>query len=187
MACRVLPSLTARSEAPRLAGRRAPSAQLTTSATPPPKLASALTAQEAERILREVEIDDDAINLRGQFQNCRRVLLSRGTRGLAAAVVELKAQEKVFEIPILASARNLRQQGFGSVLVALLFEMAAGAGGKSEPPSPVEDAAPPACLEAAGAQAAATCPGAQPQQLGSVPRPQQLDSAGAPKTRILRV
>ena len=134
-----------------------------------------------------MEIDDDAINLRGQFQNCRRVLLSRGTRGLAAAVVELKAQEKVFEIPILASARNLRQQGFGSVLVALLFEMAAGAGGKSEPPAPVEDAASPACLEAAGAQAAATYPGAQPQQLGSVPRPQQLDSAGAPKTRILRV
>lgn len=46
--------------------------------------------QECERILREVEIDDDAIKLRGQFQNGRRVLLHRGTRGLAAAVVEMK-------------------------------------------------------------------------------------------------
>ena len=84
--------------------------------------------QEAERILREVEIDDDAIQLRGQFANCRRVLLAQGSRGLAAAVVELKAHEKVFEIPILASARNQRQQGHGSVLVALLFEMAASLG-----------------------------------------------------------
>ena len=65
--------------------------------------------QEAERILREVEIDDDAIQLRGQFANCRRVLLAQGSgKGLAAAVVELKAHEKVFEIPILASARNCR-------------------------------------------------------------------------------
>ena len=84
--------------------------------------------QEAERILREVEIDDDAIQLHGQFANCRRVLLAQGSRGLAAAVVELKAHEKVFEIPILASARNQRQQGHGSVLVALLFEIAASLG-----------------------------------------------------------
>jgi len=80
---------------------------------------------EADRILREVETDDSIIALRAQFVNCRRVALSLRTRIVAAAIIEMHSAG-VLEIPILASAKAARQQGYGSVLLALLMELAVG-------------------------------------------------------------
>ena len=85
---------------------------------------------EAERILREVEIDDNAIELRMQFSSGRRVVLSYRRRAVAAAVVEFHASESLVEIPILAAARALRGQGHGSLLVALLVELACKLGAR---------------------------------------------------------
>jgi len=80
---------------------------------------------EAERVLREVEIDDDAISLRAQFARGRKVVLyAPNGKAVAAAVVEMHPSDAIFEVPILASARAHRQQGYGSVLVALLRELA---------------------------------------------------------------
>jgi len=79
---------------------------------------------DAERVLREVEIDDAALNLTGQFLVCRRIVLFRSGRVVAAAVFELHATANVLEIPIFASSRAHRQQGNGSVLLALLVELA---------------------------------------------------------------
>ena len=79
---------------------------------------------EADRILNEVEIDETAIGLRAQFAACRRVVLFSRTRPVAAAVVEMHAAQSVFEVPILAVSRHARQQGHGSVLLALLLELA---------------------------------------------------------------
>ena len=85
---------------------------------------------EAERILREVEIDDNAIELRMQFSSGRRVVLSNRRRPVAAAVVEFHAAESLFEIPILAAGKAMRQQGNGSLLVALLMELACKLGAR---------------------------------------------------------
>ena len=79
---------------------------------------------DAERVLREVEIDDAALNLTGPFLVCRRIALFRSGRVVAAAVFELHAAANVLEIPIFASSRAHRQQGNGSVLLALLVELA---------------------------------------------------------------
>ena len=80
---------------------------------------------EAERVLRGVEIDETAINLTQQFSEGRRVVLYRGRHAVAAAVAEMHATGSILELPIVASARSHRQQGNGSILVALLSELAA--------------------------------------------------------------
>ena len=68
---------------------------------------------EAERVLREVEIDDDAISLRAQFARGRKVVLyAPNGKAVAAAVVEMHPSDAIFEVPILASARaHLRCSG----------------------------------------------------------------------------
>ena len=82
---------------------------------------------DATRVLREVEIDHSALELKQQFAAARRVVLSRDGRVVAAAIAEAhtSASPGVLEIPILASNRAFRQQGNGSVLVALLMELGA--------------------------------------------------------------
>ena len=79
---------------------------------------------DAERVLSEVEIDESALNLTGQFSVCRRIVLLSGGRVISAAVFELHAAANVLEIPIFASSRMHRQRGHGSVLLALLTELA---------------------------------------------------------------
>ena len=79
---------------------------------------------ECEKVLREVEIDDSAMRLSGQFAEGRRVVLSARGRVIAAALAEVHTSAGVFEIPILAASRASRQQGHGSVLLALLMELA---------------------------------------------------------------
>ncbi|KAL1520655.1 hypothetical protein AB1Y20_022227 [Prymnesium parvum] len=83
-----------------------------------------LGGQEARSILGEVETDEGLLQLTSQFRSCRRVLLWQRGKMVAAAIIELHAREKVLEIPILATRKDLRQQGFGSVMLGLLMEVA---------------------------------------------------------------
>lgn len=75
---------------------------------------------ECERVLKEVEIDENAIKLRQQFSDGRRAILMKNGVIVAAAVAETHVSPSnvhppIFEIPILASIRTGRQQGYGSV------------------------------------------------------------------------
>eukprot|EP00966_Prymnesium_polylepis_P253051 5849078-Prymnesium_polylepis.1 len=79
---------------------------------------------EASGILKNVETDEGLMQLSSQFRNCRRVVMWHRGKMVAAGVLELHEREKVMEIPILATKRELRQHGYGSVLVGLLMEVA---------------------------------------------------------------
>jgi len=87
---------------------------------------------EADRILGEVESDQTMIRLTSQFSGCRRIVLfstgRHGVKAVAAAVIELHlggaSTGGVLEVPILASARSSRAQGHGSLLTALIVELA---------------------------------------------------------------
>ena len=80
----------------------------------------------AERIMRGAftVLDDNVVMLRAQYAAARRVVLLRDGVPAAAAVVELHEEHGILEVPILAAGRQQRQQGHGSVLVALLMEIA---------------------------------------------------------------
>ena len=80
---------------------------------------------DADRILAEVEADESILQLRSQFQNCRRIVLESRGKPVSAAIIELHVANGVLEVPILAAARNVRQSGYGSLLVALIMELAA--------------------------------------------------------------
>ena len=87
---------------------------------------------EVERVLDSVEMDDQVAAMRGPYAGARRIAICRGVRVLAAAAVEVHettaSLPSVIEIPILASARSERRKGFGSVLHALITELAASVG-----------------------------------------------------------
>ena len=80
----------------------------------------------AERILRGAftSLDDNLITLRAQYSGARRVVLRKADTPVAAAVVEVHGDHAILEVPILAADRHSRQQGHGSLLVAILVELA---------------------------------------------------------------
>ena len=80
----------------------------------------------AERIVRSAfsVLDDNCIMLRSQYACARRVVLFKEGVPVAAGVVELHPEHSIIEVPILAAAKSQRQQGHGSVLVALLMDIA---------------------------------------------------------------
>ena len=83
---------------------------------------------DADRVLREVEIDESAIMMTGQFAEGRRVVLSCRGAVVAAAIAESHQATHVLEIPILATSRAHRQEGHGSALFALVMELGAQLG-----------------------------------------------------------
>ena len=70
-------------------------------------------------------LDDNLVNLRAQYAQARRFVLCREGVPVAAAVAEAHANHATLEVPILAAAKTQRQKGHGSLLVALLIEVAA--------------------------------------------------------------
>ena len=54
----------------------------------------------------------------------RRVVLQENEEVVAAAVVEVHADAKCLQVPMMAVARGCRQQGFGSMLFAIIGEVA---------------------------------------------------------------
>ena len=79
----------------------------------------------AEKIMRDAfsVLDDNLLMLRAQYATARRVVLFKEGVPVAASVVEVHPDHAILEVPILAAARSQRQQGFGSVLVAVLIEL----------------------------------------------------------------
>ena len=53
---------------------------------------------EGEKVLREVEIDENAILQRYAFAGCRRILLYRDGRAVAAAVAEMHVSVGVLDV-----------------------------------------------------------------------------------------
>ena len=81
----------------------------------------------AEKVMRSAftVLDDNLVNLRAQYAQARRFVLCREGVPVAAAVAEAHANHATLEVPILAAAKTQRQKGHGSLLVALLIEVAA--------------------------------------------------------------
>ena len=81
----------------------------------------------AEKVMRSAftVLDDNMINLRSQYAQARRFVLCKEGVPVAAAVAEAHADQATLEVPILAAAKTQRQKGHGSLLVALLIEVAA--------------------------------------------------------------
>ena len=81
----------------------------------------------AEKVMRSAftVLDDNLVNLRAQYAQARRFVLCREGIPVAAAVAEAHADHATLEVPILAAAKTQRQKGHGSLLVALLIEVAA--------------------------------------------------------------
>ncbi|KOO34516.1 hypothetical protein Ctob_009561, partial [Chrysochromulina tobinii] len=79
----------------------------------------------ADRIMRGAfeTLDDNMVGLRTQYAAARRVVLYRDETPVAAAVVEVHPEQGVLEVPLLAAERHCRQQGHGTVLVAILIEL----------------------------------------------------------------
>ena len=96
---------------------------------------SSVGGQEAERVLREVEVDESVLTMKGPFAEARRVVLFKGGRVVAAAIVEVQnapsfSSDSFLDIPILAAERSSRQKGYGSVLYALIAELGISLGMK---------------------------------------------------------
>ena len=82
---------------------------------------------QAEKVMRSAftVLDDNLVHLRAQYAQARRFVLCSQGVPVAAAVAEAHANHATFEVPILAAARTQRQKGHGTLLVALLIEVAA--------------------------------------------------------------
>ena len=79
-------------------------------------------------VLREVEVDDNLVAMRGQFAQARRIVLMHKKSVVAAAIVEVQHAPSFsggtfLDIPILAAARHGRQRGYGTALHALICEL----------------------------------------------------------------
>ena len=90
-------------------------------------------SSDAERVLREVEVDKSVITMSGQYADARRFSLMRDGHVVAAAVVEVQrapsfSSSAFLEIPILAAARGERKRAYGTVLHALIAEVGAAIG-----------------------------------------------------------
>ena len=78
---------------------------------------------QGDRILRTFEIEDSLLYLTGVHAAARRVLLFVDEQLVAVAVAEIHAAQGVIDVPVLATAKARRRQGFGSVLTALLQKL----------------------------------------------------------------
>ena len=70
----------------------------------------------AEKIMKDAfsVLDDNLVMLRAQYSAARRVVLFSADMPVAAAVVEVhadNAEHAILEVPILAASRAQRQQG----------------------------------------------------------------------------